>query len=199
MALVTGDKAADSSKPDRRRLLVRGGLSAFLLFHFVCAVISPNRGAYPVNPLTQVVDVYSGLTGFWATWGFFAPDPGPQATIEYEVFDEQGASVEKGAWPEMQTGFFKVDRNLRRIAATQLMTFLHPDLAGNMLIPYFCNGDSRAHSVRLTSAVYSFPKESEVVEGKRTFGDDVDTKRKVLTYDFCPATGGSKPAEKAAL
>jgi len=199
MSLVTDDKTDGSAKFDRRKIIVRGGLSLFLLFHLACAVIAPNRGAYPLNPLTQVVDVYSGLTGFWATWGFFAPDPGPQATIEYDVLDEQGTSIEKGAWPEMQTGFFKVDRNLRRVAATQLMSFLHPDLAGTMLIPYFCNRDSRAHSVRLTSAVYSFPKTSDILEGKRAFNDDVDTKRKVLTYDFCPASTEPQSAEKAAL
>ena len=199
MSFVTDDKTGEPKKTDRRKLIVRGGLSLFVVFQLLCAIVAPNRGSYPLNPLTHIVDIYSGLTGFWATWGFFAPDPGPEATIEYDVLDDQGVSIEKGSWPEMQTGFFKSDRNLRRTAATQMMTFLHPDLAGNMLIPYLCNRDSRAHSVRLTSAIYSFPKPNEILEGKRSFNDDVDTKRKVLTYDFCPAPTKQKTDERASL
>lgn len=166
----------------------RISLSAFIVFHLFCALVIPNRGNGPADGVMKAVEVYTNLSGFWSTWGFFAPNPGPQMQIEYQLFDKKGELVKSSAWPELVTGLSRPDRNIRRISSAQYMILAHPEAAQSMLIPYLCRQNPGIGAVRLTSAVASFPKLSEILDGTRTYGDDVNTERKSMGSDFCQSS-----------
>jgi hypothetical protein len=179
-------KSGELSANLRKFPLFRVSLSIFVVFHLFCALTVSNRGSSPTNSVMKVVEAYTSFSGFWSTWGFFAPNPGPQMQIEYQLLDTSGNLVKSSVWPELVTGLSRPDRNIRRISSAQYMVLAHPEAAPNMLIPFLCRQNPGIGSVRLTSAVASFPKVSEILDGTRSFGDDVGTDRRSMGYDFCP-------------
>lgn len=170
-----------------KRRVLRALLSVAIVWHLAAILIAPNKDTYLALKAAPLIEPYVNFLELASSWNFFAPDPGPPPIyVEWEVLDSKLGTLERGRWPETADPYFLRERQNRRIASARFMAF-SDTRTEQILLPYLCRtrAGTGAHSIRLWRTVYTIPGIKEVVDGKRTIGDDVGVDRHWVSHSFC--------------
>ncbi len=180
----------ENAKPLQKLPKLTWLLTLFLLFHLSVLLITPNKENYFGYRLFHVFQPYVNFFEFSSEWTFFSPDPSPPLYIDWKIFDQAGAEIKSGSFPETISPFIVGDRQVRRISATRFM-LMGDGLAQKTLVPYLCHQTPGAYSVRMTRIFQNPPKMIEIIEGKKEPGDTSAYDRADLGMEFCE-NGSSK-------
>jgi hypothetical protein len=162
----------------------RAGLSVLAVLQIGVVVLVPNGENYIGSKVGPWITPYVSFLELTNHWSFFAPEPAPPVFIEYSLLDSRGDEIGRGRFPDMEKQPFLRERLNRRIAATE---FIVADDARTerVMLPYLCNQFPEAQSVRLWRLYYTIPSISDVADGKRKIGDDVNMDRREVSTSYC--------------
>lgn len=170
---------------EKRRLILRIGLSIVISFHLICAITVPSQGTYIASRVAWFAEPYMNFFELSSRWSFFAPDPGPPPFyIEYELLDQDGNSIAKSTFPEKESPYFLRERQNRRIAAARFMVGADERTHEGMA-PYLCRSRAGVHSVRLWRVQEAIPALRDVARGEKeiTTGDEIG--RRWVAHSYC--------------
>ncbi|MFZ9595258.1 MAG: hypothetical protein ACO3A2_04185 [Bdellovibrionia bacterium] len=91
---------------------------------------------------------YLGFSGLMAEWGFFAPEPGFAAALEWEALNSAGQVIQQGTLPTSPDPYFFRERQNRRITVVRFM-YGSSYRYEKMMVPYVCSQVPQAKSVQI--------------------------------------------------
>lgn len=160
-------------------------ISAFLAFHLLGVLITPNPASFLSQALSPIYRPYMNLLGLSHTWGFFAPEPiSPPLYIDHVVEMRNGTPV-SGRFPAEANPYFFRDRYNRRMSLSKFI-LSSDDHIRNMYVRYLCEENPDAVSAKLWRVVATQPSLQMVQRGEKRMTDPVDFKIEVLGTYYCP-------------
>lgn len=145
-----------ASEP-RGPLLLKAGLSVFLVYHLSAVLILPMGSGIIIRELGGYVNRYANQLGFNTTWQFFSPGPSPTFYLEYSYGYPEGADLSAAEdpfeihWlPERRKGFAWSDFYNRRLYSMRFMA-LDSDRTRKYLAPFLCRQNPMASTVTMRS------------------------------------------------
>ena len=165
-------------------------LSLVIVFHFCAIMIAPNFDSFLGSRSAFITQPYLNFFGLMASWGFFAPDPGPPPIqIEYAALDRVGHTLETGTWPPPGESLYFREQQNRRITAARVM-FMSDTRTEKMMVPYICNKVAGTWSVQLWKTVRYQPSFSEITHAPKAGKQDESTparqmERQWVADTFC--------------
>ena len=164
---------------------MRLALSAFLVFHLLGVLSSPNPSSYLNQTLSTVYRPYMNFLGLAHTWGFFAPEPvSPPMYLDY-IIEKKGGEQISGRFPDEKDPFFFRDRQNRRMSLTRFIASTDENIR-SMFIHYLCEKETNIESIRLWRVMLTSPSLEDVQKGKKRMTDPADYKIEVLGTYYCP-------------
>lgn len=176
---------------ERKLRWIKAGLSLYLVFHLLCALVVPNSDNYVGARLSPLITPYAFFFELTNTWNFFAPNTEPPIYVEYELVDEKGDVFRRGRWPEQDENLYLRERQTRRITAADFMVNLEIR-AEKMMVAYLCHRSPAPHALRLWRVMETIPRPEEVASGRRKIGDGVGTERKFVSHTYCATELGPR-------
>lgn len=159
-------------------------VSAFLVFHLVGVLTSPNPYSYLSQSISKVYRPYMNFFGLGSTWGFFAPEPiSPPMYIDYTLEMKDGAPL-SGRFPDEVNPFFFRDRHNRRMSMSRFIAS-SDDNVRNMFVRYLCHTNPGMTSGKLWRVVGTQPSLDMVQKGEKKMTDPVEFKIDVLGTYYC--------------
>jgi hypothetical protein len=174
----------EGSRVNRSRVVIRGLLSVFILFHLVIVLLVPVGENAISSTFQKVIEPYTHFFELTNRWAFFAPEPSPPVYIEWELVNAQGDGFKKGMFPEQKNPYAFRERQNRRVAAAEFVLPVE-SYVEKVMVPYLCEQNPGVDSVRLWRVAYTIPPMADVASGKRKIGDDQGSQRLLVAHSFC--------------
>ena len=164
-------------------------LNIWVVFHLIAVSLFPFYENTAVKMIQPILKIYMAPLGFENPWSFFAPDPGPPVRLEYEIEGKSYEILKRGVWPPNRNQYLLTDQ-ANRTGRTIEPLFTSPVAVDRMLAPYLCRTHEGAHSVRVSRVLLSTPSPAELIQGKRSLGDDEIKERESIAHVFCDKMSG---------
>jgi hypothetical protein len=164
--------------------MTRVFLSAFIVFHLLGVLVSPNQNSNIYKKIKSVYDPYLSALALKDRWDFFAPDPTfVPVFIDYSVAHSDG-SVTKQMLPLAKNPFPTIENHMRVLSAVRFALFTDGGVKGS-LVPYLCNINPDAESLKLWQITRWPPRIEEINSGSKTKITDFEEKTVILGEFFC--------------
>ncbi|MCO5141833.1 MAG: hypothetical protein M9962_01940 [Oligoflexia bacterium] len=164
-------------------------ISAFLLFHLLGVVTSPNQSSFLTQSLLEIYRPYMTTLGLFHSWGFFAPEPvSPPIYIDY-LLERKNGTTESKRFPNEVSPYFFRDRQNRRLTLSKFI-LTSDDSVKSTLVRYLCNTEKDVSSVKIWRVMYQQPSLESVKSGKIKMTDSDKFHIHPFGTYYCPDKNG---------